>query len=304
MAGNSVSTPRASICAQRTSCRICGNEQLVLVTDLGEQYLAGLLIDQEQVPDLGYRYPLQLVRCDSSINEEACGLVQLRHTVSSDALYREYYYQSGINHSMRDNLRGIVHWVEQYAELNAGDIVLDIGCNDGSLLRFYSSTGLWRLGIDPSDVAATNGDDIEVVNEFFSVGVFHSASPDRKARVITSIAMFYDLEDPNAFVADIAACLDPLGIWVLEQSYLPTMLSRNAFDTICHEHLEYYSLSVLKKLMAGHGLRNRGRGTQCSERWQYTSHGRTCRGHGSSFRPGPGTCTQYRTRRVIAGSGE
>jgi SAM-dependent methyltransferase len=195
------------------------------------------------------------VRCDPDQDENACGLVQMRHTVPPKVLYHKYYYQSGINQSMRDNLAGISALAESSISLHSGDLVLDIGCNDGTLLSSYKTQGLRLLGIDPSDVALMAREKgFRVVNDFFSARAFQTAYPTDKARVITSISMFYDLEDPHAFVADIAACLHEDGIWILEQSYLPTMLEMNSFDTICHEHLEYYSLAALERLFNDHNL--------------------------------------------------
>ena len=144
---------------------------------------------------------------------------------------------------------------EEIARLKAGDLVLDIGCNDGTLLKSYRTEGIKRLGIDPSNVVAhARAAGLQVVNDFFSAAALRSVYPAQKPKVITSIAMFYDLENPNAFVADIKDSLDADGVWILELSYLPTMLEINSFDTICHEHLEYYSLAPMERLLAEHGL--------------------------------------------------
>src|SRR5262245_50501551 len=158
---------------------------------------------------------------------------------------------------MTENLHEIADQAtETVGGLGPGDLLIDIGCNDGTLLDGYASRdGVTMLGIDPSDVtryAVAKGYD--VVNDFFSATALAERFPERRARVITSIAMFYDLDNPNEFVADIARCLEPEGIWVSEFSYLPTMLEKSSFDTICHEHLEYYSLTVIERLLAAHGL--------------------------------------------------
>ena len=157
---------------------------------------------------------------------------------------------------MRANLRDIVGKVEEMIELQPGDLVLDIGCNDGTLLSSYSTEGLVRLGIDPSDaVEDIEDEDVNVVRDFFTSATFAAAADGRKAKVITSIAMFYDLESPRSFVADVAAALDPEGVWVIELSYLPFMLEAKSFDTICHEHQEYYALRQLEWLFEESGMR-------------------------------------------------
>jgi SAM-dependent methyltransferase len=188
-------------------------------------------------------------------DQDACGLVQLRNSVPPRILYRSYFYRSGINQSMRDHLAGIARFGDDTVKLQSGDLVLDIGCNDGTLLKSYQPTGIKRLGIDPSNmVEHARAAGLQVVNDFFSAAALRSAYPEQKPRVITSIAMFYDLENPHNFVADIKASLNETGVWILELSYLPLMLQMNSFDTICHEHLEYYSLAPMERLFAEHDL--------------------------------------------------
>jgi len=243
------------ILVTRSTCRICGSKALTPVADLGEHYIGGVLASADGTAFIKRKVPLQLVRCDPGIDQEACGLVQMRHTVPPKVLYHMYFYQSGINQSMRDNLRTIAALAREFQKLQPGDLVLDIGCNDGTLLQSYEIEGLRLLGIDPSDVALMAREKgLQVVNDFFSAQAFHSAYPDDKPKVITSISMFYDLENPHAFVKDIAEILHERGVWILEQSYLPSMLKMNSFDTICHEHLEYYSLAALERLFSEHGL--------------------------------------------------
>lgn len=179
----------------------------------------------------------------------------MRHSVPPKVLYASYWYRSGINQTMRDNLAGIARAAESSVELRAGDMVLDIGCNDGTLLQAYQTPGLRRMGIDPSNVAAqARAGGLEVINDFFSAAAVRSVCPEPKPKVITSIAMFYDLENPHRFVSDIKELLHEHGVWILELSYLPTMLEMNSFDTICHEHLEYYALAPMERLFAEHQL--------------------------------------------------
>ncbi|MEW6304899.1 MAG: class I SAM-dependent methyltransferase [Verrucomicrobiota bacterium] len=243
------------ILVTRSKCRICGSTSLTPVVSLGDQYIGGVLASADGTAFIKRKVPLDLVRCDPGNDQDACGLVQMRHTVPPKVLYHKYYYQSGMNQSMRDNLASITALAESTIKLEPGHLVLDIGCNDGTLLLSYRTKGLRLLGIDPSDVALMAREKgLQVVNDFFSARAFRSAYPDDKPRVITSISMFYDLEDPHAFVEDIRSVLHERGIWILEQSYLPTMLKMNSFDTICHEHLEYYSLAALERLFNDHHL--------------------------------------------------
>jgi SAM-dependent methyltransferase len=243
------------ILVTRSTCRICGSRALTPVLTLGEQHIAGAFAGPDGQPPVQRRIPLELVRCDPAQDQAACGLVQLRHSVPPRILYRAYFYRSGINQSMRDHLAGIARFGEETVKLAAGDLVLDIGCNDGTLLKSYQTPGLKRLGIDPSNtVEHARAAGLQVVNDFFSAAALRSAYPYEKPKVITSIAMFYDLENPHAFVGDIKASLHEEGIWILELSYLPLMLEMNSFDTICHEHLEYYSLAPMERLFAEHEL--------------------------------------------------
>jgi hypothetical protein len=225
------------------------------VIDLGDQCIAGAFADPGGADPVKRLVPLELVRCDMTADEDACGLIQTRHTVPSSILYRSYWYRSGVNRTMTENLHEIARAAEGLVGLSAGDLVVDIGCNDGTLLDGYETEGLDYLGFDPSDVsryAVKKG--YEVINDFFARTPLAERYPDRKAKVITSIAMFYDLEDPGAFVRDVADSLAADGVWVMELHYLPLMLERNAFDAIVHEHLEYYSLAVLERLFAAAGL--------------------------------------------------
>jgi C-methyltransferase C-terminal domain/Putative zinc binding domain/Methyltransferase domain len=246
--------PRTSL-TTRTTCRICGSPELTSVLSLGDQYIAGAFAEPGGEQPVQRAIPLELVRCDMTRDEEACGLIQTKHTVPGSILYHSYWYRSGINRTMTVNLHGIAQAAQELVGLSPGDLVVDIGCNDGTLLDGYTAPNISHLGYDPSDVsryAVEKGYD--VVNDFFSAGPFIERHADRKAKVVTSIAMFYDLEHPRDFVADVAAVLAQRGVWVMELHYLPLMLEMNSFDAIVHEHLEYYSLAVLERLFAEEGL--------------------------------------------------
>lgn len=235
-----------------TRCRSCGFEKLEDILSLGDLYVSNFIDDAEL--DTVRKYPLDLVLCNQK--NGGCGLLQLRHTVSNEVLYRNYWYRSGTNQTMTNDLHNIVDSVRPFADLSREDYVIDIGCNDGTLLRAYGNDGPKRVGFEPArnlvPVAALNA--TKVINDFFNFGVWDKAFPGRKAKIITAIAMFYDLDHPNSFVADAAQCLHPEGVFVIQMSYLPLMLSQNAFDNICHEHLEYYSLLSLEHLLRRHGL--------------------------------------------------
>jgi hypothetical protein len=239
----------------RQTCRICGSSALTPVISLGDQILAGNFGFSEDLPPVLRKIPLDLVRCDKERDERACGLVQLRHTVPGDLMYSSYGYRSGINNTMREHLSTLAQELERRVNLSLGDVVIDIGANDGTLLASYRTPGFTGVGFEPSIVQPESlPSHIRYIKDYFSASPFRLHYQDKKAKIITSIAMFYDLEDPNAFVADIASLLHRDGLWVLEVAYLPRTLERNSFDTICHEHLEYYSLSSIDALLQRHGL--------------------------------------------------
>jgi len=162
-----------------------------------------------------------------------------------------YGYRSGLNSSMVLHLQQKVRYLNRVCPLSDGDIVLDIGSNDATLLKSYNNPGLRRLGIDPTGrkFASYYEQGIDLIPEFFSASSYRSKYPNQSAKIVTSIAMFYDLNVPKQFVEDVHSILDKDGIWHFEQSYMPTMLRMNAYDTVCHEHLEYYSLCVVKRLL-------------------------------------------------------
>jgi hypothetical protein len=242
-----------SVCSSRDTCRICGFSELISIVNLGEQCVGSLFVKGDVPSFLQQTYPLELVRCSG---KDGCGLVQLKHTISPSVLYSHYGYQSGINERMRANLSDIVTKAEKFVELKNGDTVLDIGCNDGTLLCCYQNEGLDKLGFDPAQNIAeiAKGKGLNVLNDFFSFEAYTKARPNVKAKIVTSIAMFYDLEEPRKFVHDVASLLADDGVWVIEQSYLPFMLDKNSFDTICHEHLEYYSLKQIEWMLERENL--------------------------------------------------
>jgi SAM-dependent methyltransferase len=237
----------------RTTCRVCGSSALTKVIDLGEQHLQGSFVKPGKELPPSRKIACTLVRCDPTRDEHACGLLQMEHTVPPEVLYSAYWYRSGTNDTMRNHLRGIAD--EAAALVGKPDArVLDIGCNDGTLLDFYPA-GFQKFGVDPSDVAQEIGRNITVVQDIFPSAELIKRLDGQTCDIITSIAMFYDLEDPIAFTRGIKAVLSPEGIWIFEMSYMPMMLQMNSYDTICHEHLEYYSLSIIEYILKAAGMK-------------------------------------------------
>ena len=231
----------------RTTCRACGSSALEKVIDLGEQHIQGAFLKPGTESPALRKMPLSLVRCDPMRDEHACGLLQMSCTVPPEILYSVYWYRSGTNDTMTAHLRGIG---EEAARISGGRSarVLDIGCNDGTLLSQYPADFL-KFGIDPSDAIAKVPDDVIAIQDLFPSPELRVKMGGNLFDIVTSIAMFYDLEDPIAFVKSVRDILAPDGVWVFEMSYMPSMLRLNSYDTICHEHLEYYSLAVLEFIL-------------------------------------------------------
>lgn len=238
------------------SCRLCGNRALRPVLSLGSMALSGVF---PRRPDERVTTgPLDVVACDPAGSPEACGLVQLRQTYDPREMYGEGYgYRSSLNDAMVRHLAGIAERTRRLVEPQHSDVVVDIGSNDGTLLSCFAPNQARLVGIDPTAAKFRRyyRADIEVIDDFFSASLFRARFAHKKARVVTSIAMLYDLPDPLRFVRDVAEILDDDGVWCFEQAYLPAMLTRNAYDAICHEHLEYYGLRQIKWMTDRAGLR-------------------------------------------------
>lgn len=171
-------------------------------------------------------------------------------------MYGKYWYRSGINNTMRMALWDIVDSIEKIQDLHNGDIWVDIACNDGTLLS-YIPKEIVRIGIDPADdtyrfESVQHAD--RIIQEFFSKEIFEAKLPGKKAKVITSIAMFYDVPDPKQFIKDVYDILEDDGLWVMQLSYSPLMIQQMAFDNICHEHIYYYSLIDLRRMLQSVGF--------------------------------------------------
>jgi hypothetical protein len=230
-------------------CRICDSKNLITILSLGEQYLTGVF--PKTIGEKITKGPLDLVWCPDS------GLLQLKQSYSSDEMYGDNYgYRSGLNSSMVRHLTNKIHTLERLVALSEKDLVIDIGSNDATSLKAYTGNHQ-KVGIDPTGLKFkefyTMG--IDLIPDFFSAHAFKKIFGEKKAKIVTSIAMFYDLESPVTFVKDIEAILENEGIWHFEQSYMPSMLRTNSYDTICHEHLEFYSFKVVKNLLEVCGMK-------------------------------------------------
>jgi hypothetical protein len=265
----------------RHTCRVCGNPHLKEVIDLGDQYLQGSFVKPGMTEPTTRKIPTKLVRCDVSKGEGACGLVQTTVSVPPQVLYSNYWYQSAISKTMRDHLKSIAE--EGMSYVPRPSRVLDIAANDGTLLSFYPAMtseyhaarapyngpdgcdsgceayyheiNIIRTAIDPSDIARKIVGAI-VINDTFPSSKMSAAPSDYlRFDIITSIAMFYDVEDPVTFVKAIKAQLRTGGVWIVEIAYLPATLSQVSYDTIVHEHLLYYSLATLEEVFKRGGMR-------------------------------------------------
>lgn len=228
-------------------CRACYSKRLLNVISFGNLYLSDFLKTNKKPP----KYPLALVLC------QKCSLLQLKHTTPPSLLYTDNYgYKSGINQTMKDQLKEIAEKsIEKLKKTEKRIIVIDIGANDGTLLKYYPKN-VYKVAIEPIKKLAkeTKKHADVVINDFFSYESYKKALNNNKADIITAISCFYDIDDPNKFLHDITKILKEDGIFVIQQNYLKLMLEQNAFDNVVHEHLEYYSLISLQNLLNKHKL--------------------------------------------------
>jgi NDP-4-keto-2,6-dideoxyhexose 3-C-methyltransferase len=228
----------------------------VEVLDLGQQVLTGRFpFPEEPSPPAG---PLQLVLCHDREPARCCGLLQLRHSYPLEEMYGDSYgYRSSNNVTMVDHLRRKLEPLLARVSPRPGDLVLDIGSNDGTLLKQYERLGLRRFGVDPSSArfAREYPGDVTLLVSFFSAAGLRPYIGQAQFKIITSIAMFYDLERPLEFMQEVRSLLAPDGVWELEQGYLPDMLEHLAYDAVCHEHLSYYRLRQIAWMAQRAGLK-------------------------------------------------
>jgi hypothetical protein len=239
-----------------TKCRLCGNENLLPVLDMGIQTLSGVFPKRKDAELTAG--PLQVVKCREDIDANACGLLQLRQTYDLEEMYGNTYgYRSGLNRSMVDHLVDITRKAMKRVRLDQGDFIVDIGSNDATLLKSYPGSEFRLIGMDPlvTKFRSYYPEHIETIDQFFSARRFKERFGAARAKIITSIAVFYDLESPLDFARDVAAILHNEGIWILEQSYMPLMIENNAYDTVCHEHLEYYCVKQIRWILERAGMK-------------------------------------------------
>lgn len=221
-----------------------------MLVNLGNHYVSDFIKTEEDYQGRE-KYSLDLVL------DEEIGAAKLTEMAPSHTMWGKYWYRSGINATMKKELGDIVKEVISRIKTKEGDVWLDIACNDGTLLSQIPSEFI-KLGIDPCDDSyfVESSKHAKVIQDYFSYDAYQrTGHGDKKAKVITTIAMFYDLLDPHPFISDITKVLDDNGVWVVQMSYTPLMLKQLAFDNICHEHVYYYSLNSIKKLFAQHGLK-------------------------------------------------
>jgi len=233
----------------RQTCRVCNSKKLTFIFSLGNLYVNNFISKRDEKEAI--RCPLELVFCEN------CTLLQLRHTTSNEILFSKFYwYKSGVSDSMKKALRNIAEKAEKMCYLKENDVVLDIGSNDGTLLKNYTVPGLVRVGFEPATNLIEEGKQglTYFINDFWNYETYNKIVK-KKTKVVTAIAMFYELEDPNRFVNDVAKVLTNDGIFILQLMSLKNMIDMNDVGNIIHEHLEYYSFASLEYLFNKHGLK-------------------------------------------------
>jgi hypothetical protein len=229
-------------------CRICGSKEFNQIFDFQEPAFSGIFdLNGSEVP----KAPLVLTQCTK------CFLVQLSHNYDPEFLYGESYgYESGLNQQMVRHLVDTARMLEsKYLSSADTKIVVDIASNDGTLLSGYTLDVLELYGIDPLAGVLNNRypEKAKKIKSFFSAEEFRKSCTSR-VDLVTSLSVIYDLAKPVVFFKDVSSILAENGIWYFEQSYLPSMVNTNSYDTVCHEHLLYLSLSDIQNLLEISGL--------------------------------------------------
>ena len=232
-----------------TKCRICNSKVFLNLFSLGKLSFTGKFAKKktDNIP----KREVTIVMC------KQCKLIQLNNNFSSKYLYsNDYGYRTGINKTMSEHVRKLVKFTSNKMKLKKNDAVLDIASNDGTLLNYYDKK-IITVGVDPilkKYKQFYNQIDFKV-DDFFNIQALKRKKINTKFKVITALSMFYDLKNPNKFLSGIKKILDIDGIFILEHADLLSLLKNNLFDTICHEHLEYYSSKIIFDLMKRNRLR-------------------------------------------------
>lgn len=228
-------------------CRICGSNEFEDAFSLGYQVVKDFL---DSPNDDSKKGPLELVLCKN------CGFLQLKHTFSKEYLYTHYWYRSGTSQTMVKELSNIVNSAVKTVNLDSGDHVVDIGANDGTLLNQYDERSIVKIGFEPSNLwkyGLISG--ANIVHDYFTLESFRNKFGNKKVKIVTSIAMFYDLDEPNKFVSDVKAILHPEGVWVMQMNYLGLMVKNLGYDNICHEHVGYYDMASMEYLFQRNNMK-------------------------------------------------
>tara|TARA_Y100000590_G_scaffold62272_1_gene66558 strand:+ start:3840 stop:5141 length:1302 start_codon:yes stop_codon:yes gene_type:complete len=238
------------------SCKICGNHKLKKVIKLNEQYISATFVKSNKENNLKkIKSTLNLLLCIQDGNLSNCGHLQLQEIINPNLLYKNYFYRSATSDTMRKDLQNVVESVLKIVKPDPQDIVVDIGSNDCTLLNYYKKD-LKLIGFEPAKNIKfiDKGKNIKIFNDYFNAQNFNKDFA-KKAKIITSCAMFYDLENPKKFVSDIRDILAEDGVWCVQVSYLLLMIKNLNFYDICHEHLSYYSIHTFDKLVKQFNLK-------------------------------------------------
>jgi len=236
-----------NIYTTRNTCRLCGSDKLTYLFSLGNLFISTFV--KEKGENIG-KAPLELFWC------EDCTLVQLKHTAPQELMYSgHYWYRSGLNQVIIDDLKEIKEVAMKMVPLKEGDVVLDIGANDGTLLSFFPEECI-KVGCEPAKnlIEELRKNCNVVIDDFWNYEEYIKRAGLKKAKIITAIGMFYDMEDPNQFIRDAMKVLDDEGVFIAQLMTSKKMLEQNDIGNICHEHIEYYSYESLRQLFEKNGL--------------------------------------------------
>ena len=236
-----------------TKCRLCSNKKFIRIHDFGNHYVSNF-VSKNNI-NKGIRAPLNLIYCNN------CKLLQLEHSAPQEIMYKKFYwYRSGVTNTMKVALKDIFLKIKKMSLLEKGDTILDIGANDGTLLKYFKNSGFTTIGCEPAKnlTKELKLNSNYIINDFWKFKYLKNILDKyrlKKPKVITAIGMFYDLENPSKFISDAAKSLDDDGIFVAQLMCLNSMIKQNDLGNVCHEHLEFYSYSTLKFLFENNGLK-------------------------------------------------